>query len=997
MPLTPDPTAAAPAPEPVLDDLPVPAAAPDGWTKAWISRRKRPTLLGVVTFIAVALFALWGTSGPLLGTSVLASTNSMVRVDPYASAGYVDTPTDNTLLQDIYTAQLPSTIVYKDLVGQDSSGQWNPYISGGTPLAAIPSDALYSPLTVVYYLMPTWLAPAYEHLLEIICSVGATFLFLRRLRISRVPALTGGLVFTSSAFMVLWLGFPQTRVAAFIPVLFWALERLVQERRLRDCALIAVAVAALLLGGFPSVAGYALLTGAAYLLTRIIAEYRGDLRRLLKVLAGSVFGLLAGIGLAAVQLLPFATFFSSWFIEGRDETGTTHIEAVALVTAIAPWAFGTANPQHEPQWILSANIIEEGSYIGAAALVLALVALALARRGRTLLPTATWWFMVAGTAAWGTLVYLGGPPLAVLQDLPGLRSLFGENFIGRGRSVLGFLIAVLAAVGFELLLRWREQRAPAAVPLRLRLRRWAWPAAVAAATGAVAITLILDGHRIAAAVAATARATATRDMTAADRNFILQVLLGLFLVAAAIGCVIVLWRTGRKSGGHSPTQAHRAVRFGAAALIPLLVTAQGLFFTMLFNPISSKDTFYPSNDTFSYLGANLGEQRFAATTGAMTFSINTAYQLRSTGGHTFINDAYAQLVSGMPDDPVPESSYITFGDDIGQATSPILDVLGTKYFVAALSDPVFGTTTSTKSDGTDLTLQPGQPTTFAVPATGGLRAVGFTPTGTVPEKISKPDPKSSVSVVIRDATGKQVASSKRLTVGMTAGTVFELPVAAQAEPDGTKLTATVTLDGPAPVTVAAAAGAIAPTAVSSADDGLDLVHVGTSVIYQRLNALPRIRWASQSEVITDQSARVAKLADGAVPASTVVLSAPGPAASGAPATVHVTEDGSETVSSTVDAQGAGYLVVADADQVGWAATVDGKKAPLVAADEGVVAVAVPAGEHTVTLRYAAPHDNAGTWITAATAILLIVLVLAEWWWLTRRTAGRRRQQQPQQQ
>jgi hypothetical protein len=987
MPRMPDPPTSVPAPERVEDVQPGSDAPRSPRSKAaGVLRARRPSPLGAVAFLAVVLFALWGIGGPLVGTSVEATTSTMVSTDPYAQAGFAASPTDNTMLQDIYTAQLPSTIVYKKLLSQNSSGQWNPYISGGVPLAAIPVNALYSPFTVAYYVMPTWLAPAYEHLLEIICAVGACFLFLRRLGLSRAPAVTGGLIFASSAFMVLWLGFPQTRVAAFIPVLFWALECFIQERRVRDCALIAVAVASLLLGGFPSVTGYALLTGAAYLLVRVAAAYRRDLRRFLTVLVGSAVALLAGLGLAAIQLVPFVGFFKTWFIEGRNQTGGTHLDPVSLVTAIAPWAFGTVDPAHDPQWILPTNMIEAGSYVGAAAVVLALVALALARRGRSLLPTASWFFMVGGTAVWAELIYFGGRPLTALQDVPGLRGLFGDNFIGRARSVLGFLVAVLAAIGFELLLRRREERGAVSVPLswRRQVRRGAWPAAVAIAAGVVALLLVRMGRHAAIEVAKAARKAGTLNMVTAEVNFRDQVLIGGALVAVTIGCVILLWRSGGTSSPVAPTGARRAVRFGAAALLPVLVAGQGLSFVRLFNPTSATNTFFPVTDTHSYLAANLGEQRFAASDGGMTFSINTAYELRSVGGHSFINTAFAQLVRGMPDNPVPYSSYITFGDDFAQATSPILDVLGTKYFVAGLTEPVFGTVKSTASDGTDVVLQPNQPVTIPVPVTGRLRAVGFTPTGPIPPGDTASDPNSWVQVTVQDATGRQIASTRRITGGMASGSLFEVPVAADAEPAGARLTATVTLHAPAPVAVEAAAGAIAPTVVSGADDGLYLTHVGTSVIYQRLNALPRIRWASASEVVTDQASRVSMLAAGSVPANTVVLSAAGPAASGAPATVQVNQDASEGVTATVDAQGSGYLVVADADQVGWSATVDGKKTPLVAADQGVVAVPVTAGRHTISLRYAAPYDNAGTWLTVVSGVVLTFGTLGEWWWLRRR-------------
>jgi hypothetical protein len=169
--------------------------------------------------------------------------------------------------------------------------------------------------------------------------------------------------------------------------------------------------------------------------------------------------------------------------------------------------------------------------------------------------------------------------------------------------------------------------------------------------------------------------------------------------------------------------------------------------------------------------------------------------------------------------------------------------------------------------------------------------------------------------------------------------------------------------------------------MAGVDDGLQLVYAGSSVIYQRMNALPRIRWASRAVVEPDQASRIAMLASGSVDANTVVLSnaGKGPAAGNASAQIRVDNDGTDVITTHVDATAAGYLVVADADQVGWSATVDGAPADLVAADQGVVAVAVPAGAHTVTLRFAAPSIAAGGWIAAGTAAVILFLVAWEWW------------------
>ncbi|HEU5355701.1 MAG TPA: YfhO family protein [Actinocrinis sp.] len=940
---------------------------------------RRPRALTIVSVLAVALFALWGIGTPLVGDGSLTTTDKMVSFSPYAESGYAGVTTSNVYLDDTFTSEFPSYIVLKQALSHSlTGGQWNPYMSGGVPLASTPNYAMASPLSIPYYVLPVWLAPAYERLLEIIVAVGGCALFLRRLRISRPAALTAGVVFASSGFMTAWLDFPQTRVAAFIPALFWTIERYLQERRLRDAALISLPVASVLLGGFPSVAGYGLLTAAAYAVVRIAAAHRDELRRAWRPLVGTGLGAAAGVGLSAFQMLPFSAFLNSWYTAGRNQSATDHIDVSALLTSFAPWAFGTADPARLPLFYLGFNFVEWVGYLSAGAVVLALVAIALPRTGRSLLPRGVWVFFVAATLAWGELIYVGGWPLAALQHTPGLRSVFEINYIGRSRSVFGFVVAVLAAIGFELLLRHRAQRAA----VRPRSATW-WAVGVGVVAVAFGGLLVWWGEHHAAHEQLYLRSV--DDPSNAVGLYRQEIAKGLLMLAAALACVVVLRLAARRMAAPGYDRVWRKARFAAAAVLPVMIAIQGGSFVSLYSPNSPKSTFYPVTDTHSFLAANLGGQRYASSQTGMIFGTSVAYDLRSVNGHAFINKNFTALIKGVPGDSVPFTTYIDFAASHATATSPILDLLGTKYFVTELSDPVLGTETPAAGDGSQLTLQPGQPVTAAVPITGPLRGVGIMATGNIPDSLTAPDPDSWIEVAVHDASGAQIADSKRLTDTIDATDPFTVPVTADAVADGAQLTATLTLHAKDPLTIAATKGTTpALTSIAGADDGLRLVHVGGTAIYQRLTALPRIRWASQSEVVSSQNNRVQTLASGQLNGDAVMLSAPGPVAAGQPGTVHVDEDGLDTVSATVNAQGLGYLVIADADQVGWKATLDGKTAPLVSADQGVVAVAVPAGTHTVSLHFSTPRGTISYALTGVTIVGLVAVVFGEVWWTRRR-------------
>ena len=102
---------------------------------------------------------------------------------------------------------------------------WNPYVSGGVPLGAIPDTGALSPFAVVRALLPDRLAPAWSALLSLAGAVGFTYLFLRRLGLRAAAAWLGGAVYATSGFIVSWTNWPHARIAALFPALFWAVDR----------------------------------------------------------------------------------------------------------------------------------------------------------------------------------------------------------------------------------------------------------------------------------------------------------------------------------------------------------------------------------------------------------------------------------------------------------------------------------------------------------------------------------------------------------------------------------------------------------------------------------------------------------------------------------------------------------------------------------------------------------------------------------------------------
>jgi hypothetical protein len=75
----------------------------------------------------------------------------------------------------------------------------------------------------------------------------------------------------------------------------------------------------------------------------------------------------------------------------------------------------------------------------------------------------------------------------------------------------------------------------------------------------------------------------------------------------------------------------------------------------------------------------------------------------------------------------------------------------------------------------------------------------------------------------------------------------------------------------------------------------------------------------------------------------------------------------------------GRLLFARLTWPGYTATVDGRPAEVVDGPAGLLAVEVPAGEHSLVLEYRAPGLRAGA-LAAAAAALVVLVQSAVWWW-----------------
>jgi len=874
--------------------------------------------------VAVAVVVSVGILAPsLVGARVFHATDLLERYAPWSETQPDGVKVTNPLVSD--TVDDPTRFTLRDRAADGVLlPLWEGRILGGIALGSIPNSSLMSPLNFPYRVLPPWYAPALVKLLELATAIGFSYLYLRRISLGATAAALGGLIYAFSGFQVAWTNWSQAHIGALIPGLFWGVEYAIQKRTPIAALPAAGVVAVMWLEGFPAVTGFALAFAAVYTLVRIVdfgaigpAVRRGGI-----VLGGVVLG----TALAAFQLVPFAFWLAGRDLATRVQNPGWTLSRRTLATLAVPDAFG--NPvdglYYGPADYLiygPVNWVENQAFIGIAALGLIGVA---AVYGTRVLAGRSVAFLWGSTGVCVLLIYLGGPLLSLFQRFP----LFGLNHIGRLRSVLLFLLAVLAAVGAEAILR--------GLPLKSSRRdQTLLVLAIVAIATVVGLGLVKAGE-----MAAEAGATDYfRDQ------------LAVAAVVALVVAAILFAAHGRWAGA-------------AFAVLPLVVAFEIVSIAGPWWPQIPEEQFYPATTTHQYLLEHLDGDRIAATEQTTLPSTNILYDFRSVSGHAFHTGAWADLMRATDPGAFRLSpTYSSLAHDAAIVSSPVLDRLGVRFVVADPRRPVFGSPALSPTQGTIVLDDGAIVQEKGVPGIGGIEL-------TLGETYVPQQEAGTITLRLLSSDGSVLTTSRRrLTRRYSAG-----PLQVAVVDPGTETVASMEIvyTGDAPLVLATRRDGSVVTGVVAADNELRVVHAEGAVVYERPNALPRIRWASQAIVIADPDERIAAL-QSTLPEGSVVLSAPGPEATGEASLDVVEDDGGDRIEVRVTAASPGYLVIADSLTTGWRATVDGAEADIAAADHAGAAVHVPSGEHTVVLSVAPEGWTLG-WVVTLLALVIVIAI-----------------------
>ena len=351
--------------------------------------------------------------------------------------------------------------------------EWNPYLFGGLPFIAAQHGDIFYPTAWLRWLIPVDVAMSLGYAIHLLLAGWFMWLFLRALRVRWGAAVVGGVAYQLTG-IVASLMRPghdgKMFVSALTPLLFYALLRAVREGRWWGYGLVALTVGLAMLTPHYQMTYYLLVAAGVWTVWLVFfdPERRPGRARPL-ALAAALGAVLLGIGIAALQVVPFLEYIP---FSPRAEGGPSGGWEYAVAYSLPPVEiFTTILPQfngiHDTYW--GPNYFKlHSEYLGAVVLVLAvlgwrdperrrlvwgLTAIALlfllvSFGGHT--PFYRLWYevmpMMKKVRAPGMAFFLVAFPVGVLAGL-GADRLFGRRVTGRAVLIGAGVVALFALLG----------------------------------------------------------------------------------------------------------------------------------------------------------------------------------------------------------------------------------------------------------------------------------------------------------------------------------------------------------------------------------------------------------------------------------------------------------------------------------------------------------------------------------------------------------------------
>jgi len=254
--------------------------------------------------------------------------------------GYeVGVPVKNAAISDVFSQLYPWRKIAVDQIKSGTFPLWNPYSFSGTPLLANWQSAPFYPLNILLVILGnTWGWGLLISFQMLIASLGM-YLFLRSLKLEKLSSFFGSVVFGYSGFMLIFLTYGTLgQAGAWIPWMMWSISSYFNNKKNMRISMFPIFIFLCVSAGSFQVALY----GCGLCFAYFIWKLKNDINRKNSVYSFGVLTII-GLGLCAIYLLPVFEFLKL-SIRNLDQNIEQYnfglIPLRALVTFLAPDYFG---------------------------------------------------------------------------------------------------------------------------------------------------------------------------------------------------------------------------------------------------------------------------------------------------------------------------------------------------------------------------------------------------------------------------------------------------------------------------------------------------------------------------------------------------------------------------------------------------------------------------------------------------------------------------------
>lgn len=588
--------------------------------------------------------------------------------------GLLPIPSDTIIglyhpFRDLYRENYPNGIPYKNFLITDPVRQiipwkdlalnilkngslplWNPYEMAGKPLLGNFQSSPFYPLNILLVLFPFSVGWSIMILLQPLLAGFFLYLYLKKMKLHSLAALLGSITFSFSGFFISWLEWNAVlHTALWLPLILYIKEILLEKFSLRWAFLLIFVECSAVFAGHLQTLVYSLIISNAYLFIRMYQVAKDQNRKRIIQTMGKLYLPFLGIGIVMYLLTTILWVPTLQYIllsaRSLDQSEWTKpgwfIPWQHLIQFVAPDFFG--NPTTLNYWG-TWNYAELVGYIGIFPLMMSLYAFFF-RRDRMTLFFGSLFFL---SLIFSLPTFFAKLPY-VLQ-IPFLSTAQPTRLL----FITDFSLAILAGLGFDLLLRREKKRRIISV---------------------IAFFLVVFLFIWGFIFVAQSVGISSENISIARKNVILPtVLIVLFSLL-----LILFIRNYKK---HLFITILSFVLLGISAF-------DLLRFGWKFTPFTKQEYFFPNTKTIEFLKKQEGLFRIASTDSRiLPPNFSTYYRIESIEGYDPLYlRSYAEFIAALERGKPDISPPFGFNRIITphNVESKLIDLLNVKY-VLSLSD-----------------------------------------------------------------------------------------------------------------------------------------------------------------------------------------------------------------------------------------------------------------------------------------------------------------------